>query len=75
MESRAGRPHHDGWQAREGAKEDGFGAEWKIAIARALRRRIGATNSWIARELRMGAVSQYLSDVRVGRRRIMILGA
>lgn len=62
-------------KTREEAKEDRCGAEWKIAIAHALRRRIGATNSWIARELSMGSgssVSQYLSDVRAGRRRMIL---
>jgi REP element-mobilizing transposase RayT len=45
------------------------GVPWKIAVAAALRRKTTATNSWIARELNMGAASsvrQYLSDERRG---------
>ncbi len=55
------------------AAEDWGNALWKIAIAAELRRTTSATNSWIARELHMGAansVSQYLSDVRAGRKKI-----
>jgi hypothetical protein len=52
------------------------GADWKVAVAFALRQKTTATNAWIARELQMGAassVAQYLSLVR--RRRISILEA
>lgn len=55
------------------AAADWGNAPWKIAIAGELRRTTTATNAWIARELHMGAansVSQYLSDVRAGRRKI-----
>ncbi len=55
------------------AAEDWGNAAWKVAIAGELRRTTTATNAWIARELHMGAansVSQYLSDVRAGRRKI-----
>jgi hypothetical protein len=45
------------------------GADWKIRIAEILRSATTAPNSWIARELHMGApssVRQYLSDRRRG---------
>lgn len=55
------------------AADDWRSAPWKIAIAGELRRTTTATNAWIAAALHMGAansVSQYLSDVRAGRRKI-----
>ena len=51
-------------RSREAAMAGKKGAEWKISLARDLRRRTSATNAWIARELCMGSpqsLSVYLS--------------
>lgn len=61
-------------RTREEAAEDWKGARWKIAIAQDLRRTTTATNSWIARQLHMGApssVSQYLSLARTEKIKIL----
>jgi REP element-mobilizing transposase RayT len=57
---REGRPRSD-------LANDRKGAPWKVRIAAGLRETTTATNTWIARELNMGAASsvrQYLSNRR-----------